>query len=196
MNAERWIALKELFARALELDPEGLETSLDGVKADDADLHADLEALLTADSETTQVVDGDPGLMMEAGAEDTGGADEGDARVESRIGPWAVTERLGEGGMGVVYRADRADGTYEQSVALKVLRRGMDTEGILARFRNERQILAGLEHPNIARLVDGGMTDDGLPWFMSLEAPWRRLESTVGRRHGRTGQPTTPLRSH
>lgn len=94
MNAERWIALKELFARALELDPEGLETFLDGVKADDADLHADLEALLTADSETTQIVDGDPGLMMEAGAEDTGGADEGDARVGSRIGPWAVTNVL------------------------------------------------------------------------------------------------------
>ena len=67
--------------------------------------------------------------------------------------------------MGAVYLAERADGQYEQRVALKVIKRGMDTEQVLARFRAERQILASLDHPNIARLLDGGSTDQGVPFF-------------------------------
>ncbi len=163
MNRKRWAALKTLFERALELDGSEREAFLDELASDDPDLHGELQALLSADAEERQVVDADPGLLLSAVAGDD---DPGpDPHVGSRIGPWQVEDRIGEGGMGVVYRAVRADGAFEQSVALKVLRRGMDTEGILARFRSERQILAGLEHPNIARLVDGGMTDDGLPWF-------------------------------
>ncbi|MEQ9568607.1 MAG: serine/threonine-protein kinase, partial [Longimicrobiales bacterium] len=161
MNRKRWAALKTLFERALELDGSERDAFLDDLASNDPGLHADLQRLLTADAEERQVVDADPGLLRDAADDDPGP----DPRVGSRIGPWQVEDRIGEGGMGVVYRAERADGAFEQSVALKVLRRGMDTEGILARFRSERQILAGLEHPNIARLVDGGMTDDGLPWF-------------------------------
>ena len=77
------------------------------------------------------------------------------------MGPWRLDEVIGRGGMGVVYRASRADGAYEREVALKLLHAGPDTAGLADRLRAERQILARLEHPRIARLYDGGVTDDG-----------------------------------
>ena len=84
----------------------------------------------------------------------------------STIGHWEILKRIGSGGMGAVYLARRADRQYEQQVALKLIKRGMDTEAMLRRFRNERQILAGFDHPNIARLLDGDTTEDGLPYFV------------------------------
>ncbi len=83
-----------------------------------------------------------------------------------RIGPYRVLRRLGRGGMGEVFLGERADGLFEQRVAIKLLRRGMATEDVLARFARERRILARLEHPHIARLLDGGATDDGRPYFV------------------------------
>ncbi|HNC99766.1 MAG TPA: serine/threonine-protein kinase, partial [Myxococcota bacterium] len=82
-----------------------------------------------------------------------------------RIGPYRLTGELGEGGMGVVYLAERVDQAFEQKVAVKVLRRGLESTEMQARFRRERQILARLEHPNIARILDGGTTEDGVPWL-------------------------------
>ncbi|MBT8402231.1 MAG: serine/threonine protein kinase, partial [Gemmatimonadetes bacterium] len=171
MNRERWATLKSLFETVLELEGPERDDFLADLAEADSDLHAELLALLAADATEDSAVDRDPGQLLdgldEAVEVEGGVTDRGDtdAHLGSRIGPWRVDARIGEGGMGVVYRARRADGAFDQSVALKVLRRGMDTEGILARFRSERQILASLEHPNIARLVDGGMTDAGLPWF-------------------------------
>jgi serine/threonine-protein kinase len=81
------------------------------------------------------------------------------------IGPFRLVHELGRGGMGVVYLAERVDGAFTQQVALKVLKRGLDTDDVLARFRQERQILATLTHPNIARLLEGGMTEDERPYF-------------------------------
>ena len=81
------------------------------------------------------------------------------------IGPWRLLRELGKGGMGTVYLAERADGEFEQTVALKLVRHGTDSEEILSRFELERQILASLHHPNIARLLDGGRTADGQPYF-------------------------------
>src|SRR6185369_2543892 len=83
-----------------------------------------------------------------------------------RIGQYEVIREIGRGGMGAVYLAARADDQYKKHVAIKLIKRGMDSEDILQRFRNERQILASLDHPNIARLLDGGTTDDGLPYFV------------------------------
>jgi serine/threonine protein kinase len=83
-----------------------------------------------------------------------------------RIGSYEITAMIGEGGMGSVYRAARADQQYKKQVAIKVVKRGLDTPFALARFRSERQILANLEHPNIARLLDGGTTDAGLPYVV------------------------------
>jgi non-specific serine/threonine protein kinase/serine/threonine-protein kinase len=82
------------------------------------------------------------------------------------VGPYQIAREVGRGGMGVVCLAIRADNQFQQQVAIKLVKRGMDTDFILNRFRNERQILANLNHPNIARLLDGGMTDGGLPFFI------------------------------
>jgi tetratricopeptide (TPR) repeat protein/tRNA A-37 threonylcarbamoyl transferase component Bud32 len=83
-----------------------------------------------------------------------------------RFGPYRVTGRIGEGGMGVVYLAVRDDSEYQKDVAVKLIRRGMDTDLIVARFRNERQILANLDHPNIARMLDGGTDQQGSPYLV------------------------------
>ncbi|MEM8488600.1 MAG: protein kinase [Bacteroidota bacterium] len=82
------------------------------------------------------------------------------------VGPYTIVRPIGKGGMGVVYLAERSFDAYKKPVALKVVKRGMDTDDILHRFRVERQILAGLEHPHIARLLDGGVTRHGLPYFV------------------------------
>ena len=82
-----------------------------------------------------------------------------------RLGPWRLGARLGTGGMGEVYRGERSEGGFTQQAAVKIVRAGMASEGIVARFLVERQVLARLEHPAIARLLDGGVAPDGRPWF-------------------------------
>ena len=89
-----------------------------------------------------------------------------DPVIGRRIGVYILEEEVGRGGMGAVYRAERADGEFHQTVAVKLIKRGMDTDLILKRFRRERQILAALNHPNIAYFLGGGSTDDGLPYFV------------------------------
>src|SRR5262249_16482780 len=88
-----------------------------------------------------------------------------------RIGPYRLIRELGRGGMAPVYRAARDDQQYESEVAIKVVRPGLDTDFILRRFRRERQILARLQHPNIARMFDGGTTEDGTPYFVMEYIP-------------------------
>src|SRR5215212_2466926 len=83
--------------------------------------------------------------------------------VPDRVGPFRVVREIGRGGMGRVFLGERADGQFEQRVALKLIQHG--APGVLRRFVEERRILARLEHPNVARLVDGGVTDAGLPYF-------------------------------
>src|SRR6185295_3586415 len=83
-----------------------------------------------------------------------------------RVGPYRLIREIGRGGMGAVYLAARDDQQYESEVAIKLVRPGLDTEFILKRFRRERQILARLQHPNIARLLDGGTTEDGVPYLV------------------------------
>jgi Tol biopolymer transport system component len=87
------------------------------------------------------------------------------SRHGERVGPFRLLDEIGRGGMGAVHAAERVDGGFEQQVAVKILKRGLDSEQVLRRFMAERRILARLEHPHIARLIDGGLTDDGLPWF-------------------------------
>ena len=92
---------------------------------------------------------------------------DGDApALDRRIGPYRILRELGQGGMGVVYLAARADEQFRKRVALKVIRSGAASEEVVRHFKRERQILAGLDHPNIAKLLDGGTTDDGLPYFV------------------------------
>src|SRR5262245_44441661 len=95
---------------------------------------------------------------------------------EFRIGSYRVVRSLGEGGMGTVYLAMRADEEFIKYVAIKVIREGRDSKEIIARFRRERQILAALDHPNIAKLLDGGTTDQGFPYFIMEYIQGTRLD--------------------
>ena len=98
------------------------------------------------------------------------------AAAGTLVGPYRIVREIGRGGMGAVYLAERTDGQFQKHVAVKLIKRGMDTAAVLRRFRDERQILADLEHPNIARLLDAGTTDDGRPYFlMEYSTAWRLI---------------------
>jgi len=153
----RWDRVQEIFERALDLAGQAREAFLRDACGDDAALLAEVTSLLEADEHGNSFLDG-PGLSSVFVRED-------DLPEGTAVGPYRVVRAVGEGGMGKVYLAERADGQFEQRVALKVIKRGMDSDDILARFRAERQILARLQHPNIASLLDGGVTEDGRPWF-------------------------------
>ncbi len=88
-----------------------------------------------------------------------------DRLIGARLGPFRVIERVGRGGMGVVYRGEREQADFQQEVALKLVRRGFDFDEVQSRFLRERRILAQLDHPHLARFIDGGITNDGRPWF-------------------------------
>ena len=99
-----------------------------------------------------------------------------DELIGQSLGAYRITHLIGHGGMGAVYQAARADGQFEQQVAIKIIKRGMDSEFVRSRFVQERRILARLEHPNIARLLDGGTTPQGQPYFVM-----EYVEGQIGR---------------
>jgi serine/threonine protein kinase/Tfp pilus assembly protein PilF len=105
-------------------------------------------------------------LLARFDAENNAAAKELDSMDGRVVGSYRLLREIGRGGMGAVFLAERADGIFKTKAAVKLIKRGMDTDSILRRFRNERQILAALNHPNIARLLDGGTTQDGLPYFV------------------------------
>ncbi|MEM7479742.1 MAG: serine/threonine-protein kinase [Acidobacteriota bacterium] len=161
MDPERWQRIETLFAEAVDLEAHAVAPFLDERCADDAELRIEIERLLDADRSTSAAIESAvvEGIRLFN--------DQQKEREEGRrIGPYRIVEKLGEGGMGEVFLALRDDHEYDQKVAIKVVRPGMGSPGILERFRRERQILANLDHPNIARLFDGGTTDDGLPYFV------------------------------
>lgn len=159
MSGARWERLQELFHRALPLDPVARAALLDRGCAGDPDLRGEVERLLGANERAGRFID-TPAVASPPGTE----ADEA-AMAGRRVGAWRLVRPVGRGGMGLVFLGERDDGAFAQQVAVKLIKRGMDTDQVLARFRAERQILASLDHPNIARLLDGGTTDDGLPYF-------------------------------
>jgi tetratricopeptide (TPR) repeat protein len=151
---------RSLFESLVELGPAEREARLSAVTAEDPELARTVRALLAADAEL-------PEDAFVAAGLPTGALPEAVAEVPppSRVGPYLVLRRLGAGGMGEVFLARRDDGQFEQEVALKLLRPGLGTAQLVARFLRERQILARLEHPHIARLIDGGLAEDGRPYF-------------------------------
>ncbi len=158
MSRERFQRCEELFHAALPLGEQERDALLRDGCAGDSELRAEVERLL-ADHGLAGDFISSPALLS------TGPGQTDPSWVGRLVGPYKVVREIGRGGMGAVYLAERADGQYEQRVALKVIKRGMDTDQVLARFRAERQILASLDHPNIARLLDGGSTDEGVPFF-------------------------------
>jgi serine/threonine protein kinase len=149
-------------------------------------LRAEVESLLRFDEETAGDIRGRVAaavnvvLAVEGGGLGGGLAEEPDdpapALPGKRVGPWRIVRELGRGGMAVVYLAERADGAYDQRVALKLLRAGDDAADLVRRFQRERQILASLKHPHIAGLVDGGLTEDGQPWFSMEHVEGERID--------------------
>jgi serine/threonine-protein kinase len=181
ITPERWREVSALLDEALELAPEKRDAFLAGVEGSDPGTKTLLEELLRASDVACGILDSPAGAyatqileriasdapeVTPQPAEDTPGEPgSGGVSGGARVGPWRLLREIGRGGMGIVYFAERADGQFEQRVALKLLKRGLDTDEILERFLRERQILARLQHPRIARLIDGGATDDGRPFF-------------------------------
>jgi non-specific serine/threonine protein kinase/serine/threonine-protein kinase len=159
----QWQRLKEIFNAAAELPVHERAALLDRFCTGDENLRREIESLLAHD-ETSE-------RFIEAGMLALGNSQfavtETAPTPESvwEIGPYHIVREIGSGGMGVVYEAVRDD-EFKKKVALKVVKRGMDTAAIVKRFRLERQILAGLSHPNITGLLDGGTTPDGRPYFV------------------------------
>jgi non-specific serine/threonine protein kinase/serine/threonine-protein kinase len=160
MTPERWLQIKRIFQAAFELPAGDRSGYLQQACAGDADLRAEVESLL-ASVEAEEFLSGSAAAYVPEAL-----ADEAwDRNIGRRIGAYRIVRLIGEGGMGAVYLAERT-GEFQQEAALKLLRPGMDSRGFVARFRHERQILASLDHPNIARLLEGGATEDGRPYFV------------------------------
>ncbi|MEO7755909.1 MAG: serine/threonine-protein kinase, partial [Dokdonella sp.] len=169
MDSHAWQRVRELFDRAVELPTAERAAFLDDACAGEAEIRGEVEAMLRADADavaTSALVNANPELVDALNAQAR--EHERDALIGRRIGAWRLQREIGRGGMGAVYLAERDDGEYVQQAAVKLVRAGWDAEALLQRFRDERQILATLNHPNIARLLDGGMAEDGKP-FLVLE---------------------------
>lgn len=162
---QRWQRARALFDEALAR-PEAERTEwLRSEAAGDAELEAEVIGLLRAHGDD-DFLETPAALPTEASSELAGRRGGGAApRAGEPVGPYRLLREVGSGGMGVVWEAERADDLYTRRVAVKFVKLGMDTEAVLRRFDRERQILARLEHPNIAQLLDAGVTDDGRPWF-------------------------------
>jgi eukaryotic-like serine/threonine-protein kinase len=158
MSSERWHQLEDVFHAALERAPADREPFVVDACRGDAALRQEVERLLRSHERASIFV-----ARAAADVERVAATVPPDGR---EIGAYRIVRELGRGGMGTVYLAERADAQFEMRVAIKVIKRGMDTDAVLQRFRHERQILASLEHPHIARLLDGGTTGEGVPYFV------------------------------
>jgi serine/threonine-protein kinase len=158
LSPTRRAEIEEVFEQALDLEPERRGTWLSDRCASDADLRAEVDALIAAHES--------PSGILERPLHAASMAVAADPLRDRRIGPYRVVRELGRGGMGVVYLAERVDGEFRREVAIKLLRNSPDAEELHRRFIAERQILASLSHPNIAQLLDGGTTEGELPYLV------------------------------
>jgi non-specific serine/threonine protein kinase/serine/threonine-protein kinase len=162
MTPERWQQVKDVLQKALELKPEERSGFLEQRCGADSELRQEVETLIASEAQTgSAFLDSAavPSFLLDQEAQ---------FRLArgKRVGAFEILEEVAQGGMGAVYRAIRADGLYKQEVALKIVRAELGSELTAARFRNERQILATLDHPNIAKILDGGSTAEGIPYFV------------------------------
>jgi serine/threonine protein kinase len=167
VDAQRWERVRALFEQLADHAPTTWTERLLALAPDDAGLHDEVLSMLRADLLAQQRASraaGDAPALIEDLAERES-ARVTDAWIGRELGAWRIERALGQGGMGVVYLAERRDGQYRQQAALKMLRGSASDAGAQARFVAERQMLAGLEHPRIARLLDGGSTPQSGPWF-------------------------------
>ena len=159
MTPERWQKIQAILDQAEEQPYEGRLDWLHVVCEGDDELLAEVQSFLAHEEQLAGFIE-EPVLSRLYGEEESLGC----FPAGDRVGPYRLVALLGEGGMGAVYLAER-EAEFEQRVALKLIQRGLASEDVVRRFHAERQILASLEHPNIARLLDGGTSQDGLPYF-------------------------------
>ncbi|HTC17232.1 MAG TPA: serine/threonine-protein kinase [Steroidobacteraceae bacterium] len=162
MTPERWQKVKRLLADALELRVDERAPFLNSLCVNDAELQDEVQSLLYAHEARPDFL-GSPYLGAAAVA---AAPDESVAWIGRVLGSYRLVEKIGEGGMGAIYRAVRADGLHQRPVAVKLIRSGLSKEFFLKRFNEERRILAALDHPNIARLLDGGASEEGMPYVV------------------------------
>jgi tetratricopeptide (TPR) repeat protein len=159
----QWQRVKEVFGDASALPLEERALFVEKSCAGDSELLFEVRALLASHLLAKD--------FLESPAVDKVGLE------NPRLGPYRLIRELGRGGMGTVHLGERIDGQYQKQVAIKLIRRGMDTESVVSRFRDERQILAGLVHPNIACLLDGGTSEDGQPYLVMEYVEGERIDS-------------------
>jgi eukaryotic-like serine/threonine-protein kinase len=166
---ERWDEIDAVFTGAIALEPAERFAFVERRCGGDLELRDAVLSLLKRAVEAEDFLENPgihvPGSLLDDWRDETEEEEEGPASRKP-VGAYRLVREIGRGGTGSVYLAERADGAFEQQVAIKILRRGVDTDDVLARFRAERQILASLNHPNIARLLDGGATDEGRPYLI------------------------------
>ena len=161
MDAARWQRIERLFDQAMERADGERTGFLDEACADDPEVRREVAAMLDSAPDAGAALHGAVAAAVQELASHTV-----TARVGERIGPFRLVGQLGEGGMGAVYLAERDDAQFAHRVAIKILPHAVGAPELVARFRDERQILAALEHPNIVRLLDGGNSDSGLPYLV------------------------------
>ncbi len=159
ISTERWAQIQRIFDAAMDLDALDRTAYISEACGSDENLRNQIEALMLA-------ADSDEDLVSDLVRSATDRLIDTEKRLTQPIGPFRLVEAIGEGGMGVVYLARRDDHEFVQNVAIKVLHKRIINEETQRRFLAERQILADLNHPNIARLLDGGQTDDGQPYIV------------------------------
>ena len=162
VNPERWKDVEAVFEQALELPPGEQSAFLRKTCAGDEQLRREVESLLESHRRAGAFFDNADHFLSRESFEENGSF----VVPGQTIDRYRIIHEIGRGGMGAVYLGERADEQYQKRVAIKLIKRGMDTDAVLRHFRKERQILASFDHPNIARLFDGGTTESGLPYFV------------------------------
>jgi non-specific serine/threonine protein kinase/serine/threonine-protein kinase len=155
VTREAWKQVKSIFDQAADLDPSARTTFLEEACAGDAELRAEVDSLLASLDDAGEFLERPPTKPAVPSL-----------RIGTSLGPYQIVQVVGEGGMGTVYQGVRVDDIYRKLVAIKVVKTGLHSATVLRRFETERQILAHLDHPNIARLLDGGTTPEGQPYFV------------------------------
>ena len=177
MDADRWAKIKPVFNAALAQPDEARAAFVRSQCAGDEALALEIQSLLAAHDRAHSFIES-PALKSAGPASAPDSAE----AVGQLIGPYRMIRKLGAGGMGAVYLAARADESFDKQVAIKLIRPGLDTDLIIRRFVSERQILARLEHPNIARLLDGGTAESGVPYLVMEYVEGQSLIDYCGRR--------------
>lgn len=173
-----WSEIKALFEEAVERPAAEREAYLASIDAPDA-VRAEVRSLLAHAEMTLGVAAAPAALTAWATAQATGSPKGTTDRADQHLGPWRLTTLLGAGGMGEVWAAERADGAYQGRAAVKVLKRGLDSAAVLARFDQEKSSLARLQHPHIAQLLDAGLSPDGMPYFVMEYVEGQPIDQAV-----------------